>query len=68
MLDKHGIRNIRYRSIGCNSCTEPVRSMASTVSEIIEELQKTVEDERAGRTQDKDKELAMERLRALGYF
>jgi phosphoadenosine phosphosulfate reductase len=40
-----------YRSIGCFPCTEPSPDS---------------EDERAGRSQDKEK--VMERLRSLGYF
>jgi len=68
MEKKHGVRGIRHRSVGCIPCSQPIRSMASSVDEIIEELYKTTEDERKGRAQDKDKELVMERLRALGYL
>jgi len=56
----------RYRSLGCRPCTEPIKSNAKTIDEIIEELKVTKLKERVGRAQDKEK--LMERLRYLGYF
>lgn len=56
----------RYRSIGCRECSLPAASEAKTISEIVRELEDTKTPEREGRIQDK--ELAMERLRALGYM
>ena len=56
----------RFRSIGCKECSVPVNSDAKTIDEIISELEATNSAERAGRMQDK--ELAMQRLRALGYM
>lgn len=56
----------RFRSIGCTQCSVAVPSNASTVDEIIAELETTDRKEREGRVQDK--ELAMQRLRALGYM
>lgn len=58
----------RYRSLGCTQCTVGVESTASTIDEIIEELQTTNTSERAGRMQDKEQEHVMQRLRALGYM
>jgi sulfate adenylyltransferase subunit 2 len=58
----------RYRSLGCTQCTVGVESTASTIDEIIEELQTTTTSERAGRMQDKEQENVMQRLRALGYM
>jgi sulfate adenylyltransferase subunit 2 len=58
----------RYRSLGCTQCTVGVESQASTIDEIIEELQTTTTSERAGRMQDKEQENVMQRLRALGYM
>lgn len=55
----------RFRSLGCQPCTLPISSDASTVDEIIEELKKTKIGEREGRAQDKER--IMRRLRALGY-
>lgn len=57
----------RYRSIGCKFCSNPIDSNASTIKEIIEELKTTKIAERAGRAQDKEKEM-MQKLRALGYM
>ncbi len=58
----------RYRSLGCTHCTVPVKSNAKNVDEIIKELSTTKTEERSGRAMDKEKEAAMERLRALGYM
>ena len=56
----------RYRSLGCAPCTFPIRSNASTVPEIIEELRATQVAERAGRAQDEGR--GMELLRKDGYM
>lgn len=58
----------RYRSIGCESCCNPVASGADSVDKIIEELKTTKVSERSGRAQDKEDVNTMERLRALGYM
>ncbi|MGB8275902.1 MAG: sulfate adenylyltransferase subunit CysD [Alphaproteobacteria bacterium] len=58
----------RYRSLGCAPCTAPIESNASTVDEIILELETTRVSERSGRAQDKEAEDAFERLRAEGYM
>ncbi len=58
----------RYRSIGCQPCTFPVKSDARTVREIIEELRTTKQSERAGRAQDQEGEDAFEKLRRDGYM
>ncbi len=58
----------RYRSLGCAPCTGAIASTASTVAEIIEELENGTGSERAGRAQDRASEDAFERLRANGYM
>ncbi|MFK3979424.1 sulfate adenylyltransferase subunit CysD [Micromonospora sp. NPDC050397] len=58
----------RYRSIGCACCCSPVRSSASTVVEILLDVRRSTEGERAGRAQDKEDAEAMQKLRALGYM
>ena len=58
----------RYRSLGCYPCTFPIKSKASTVREIIEELRTTRVPERSGRAQDKESEDAFEKLRRDGYM
>jgi len=58
----------RYRSLGDEDITHPVPSEATTVAEIIEELETTKIPERAGRAMDHEAEDAFERLRADGYL
>jgi len=58
----------RYRSIGCETCCQPIPSDANTIDKIIQELESTDIAERSGRTQDKEKEYMMQKLRSLGYM
>jgi sulfate adenylyltransferase subunit 2 len=58
----------RYRSLGCYPCTSPIESEASTLDEIITELEETTVSERSGRAQDQVDKHAMEKLRVKGYM
>lgn len=58
----------RYRSLGCAPCTGKVKSNASNLDEIIEELRHTNTSERSGRAQDKEDSYAMQKLRKDGYM
>jgi len=58
----------RFRSLGCMPCTTPIESGASSIDEIISELETTRIPERSGRTQDKEREETMRKLRSLGYM
>lgn len=58
----------RYRSLGDQDITFPVESTASTIAEIIAELENTRVAERSGRAMDHEAEDAFERLRADGYL
>ncbi len=58
----------RYRSIGCETCCEPVVSDADTVDKVVEELKTTKVAERSGRSQDKERAYMMQKLRSLGYM
>lgn len=58
----------RYRSLGCQPCTNPIRSDADTIDKIVEELKVTKISERSGRAQDKESAFTMQKLRALGYM
>ena len=64
-------KGIRYRSLGCAPCTQPVDSTAKNVAEIVEEL-KTGKfskiAERSGRDQDKEDGGGLETLRVEGYM
>jgi sulfate adenylyltransferase subunit 2 len=58
----------RFRSLGCSPITHPIESTASTIDEIIAELEATKTTERAGRTQDHYERNAMQKLRAKGFL
>jgi sulfate adenylyltransferase subunit 2 len=58
----------RYRSLGEKDITFPIASTASTIQEIIAELETTREPERAGRGMDHEREDAFESLRSSGYM
>ena len=59
---------LRYRSLGEKNITVPIASSASSIDEIIAELEATREPERAGRTMDHESEASFERLRTGGYM
>ena len=58
----------RYRSIGCECCCQPIESSADSINKIIKEIENSTISERAGRSQDKEKEYMMQKLRSLGYM
>lgn len=58
----------RYRSIGCETCCNPIDSTAENVDKMIEELETTKIAERSGRAQDKERAYMMQKLRSLGYM
>ena len=61
----------RYRSLGCAPCTNPIKSEAKNVEEVVEELKsgklKNIA-ERSGREQDKEDGGGLEELRKDGYM
>ena len=58
----------RYRSLGDQDITNPIESNASTVAEVIAELETSRTSERAGRAMDHESEDVFERLRVAGYL
>ena len=58
----------RYRSLGDADITSPIESNASSLDEIIAELDTTRISERSGRAMDHEAEDAFERLRTAGYL
>lgn len=58
----------RMRSLGCTYCTGAIRSSATTISEIIEELKFFRRSERENRVIDHDQEGSMELKKREGYF
>lgn len=64
-------KGCRYRSLGCEPCTQPVESNARSTAEIIAELSEgKFKDvaERSGRAQDKEDGGGLETLRREGYM
>ena len=59
---------LRYRSVGCQLCSQPIASPGTSLAELRKELQRHTSGEREGRAQDKEDEYAMEKLRSLGYM
>ena len=62
------VRNVRFRTVGDMSCSAAIESTASTVEEIIAEVQNAQISERGARIDDKWSEAAMELRKAEGYF
>jgi sulfate adenylyltransferase subunit 2 len=58
----------RYRTLGCSPCTGAIRSTATTLPEIIEEMVTFRVSERSGRAIDHDVEGSMEQKKKEGYF
>lgn len=58
----------RFRTLGCYPCTGAIRSSASTVAEIIEEMMTVRISERSTRVIDHDAEGSMELKKKEGYF
>jgi len=58
----------RYRTLGCMPCTGAVESEASTLDEIIQEVEEAKYSERATRVIDHDAEGSMEMKKNEGYF
>lgn len=61
-------KTVRFRTVGDMSCTAAVISEASTVDEIIAEIQASSFSERGARMDDKRSEGAMEERKKIGYF
>ena len=58
----------RMRSLGCTYCTGAIRSSATTVADIIDELKVFRRSERENRVIDHDQEGSMELKKREGYF
>src|SRR5499426_467030 len=58
----------RYRTLGCYPCTGAVRSAATSVRDIIEELEQAKYSERITRIIDHDQDGSMEQKKREGYF
>jgi len=59
---------IRFRTLGCFPLTGAIRSTATTLDEIIDELETATVSERQGRAIDRDQSGSMEKKKREGYF
>jgi sulfate adenylyltransferase subunit 2 len=62
------MQQVRFRTLGCYPLTGAIRSNASTLLEIIEEMLITTTSERQGRVIDHDQGASMEKKKQEGYF
>jgi sulfate adenylyltransferase subunit 2 len=60
--------SIRFRTLGCYPLTAGIKSNASTLSLVIDEILKEKNSERSGRLIDSDKLNSMELKKREGYF
>ncbi len=58
----------RFRSLGCHHCTGAMRSRATTIDQIIEEMFSIQISERSSRIIDYDSDGSMEMKKREGYF
>ncbi|MGV8936260.1 MAG: sulfate adenylyltransferase subunit CysD [Allorhizobium sp.] len=59
---------IRFRTLGCFPLTGAIRSTATTLDEVIAELEIATVSERQGRAIDRDQSGSMEKKKREGYF
>jgi sulfate adenylyltransferase subunit 2 len=59
---------VRFRTIGDATCTGAVRSNASSLDEVIQEVAASRITERGSRADDRRSEAAMEDRKKQGYF
>jgi sulfate adenylyltransferase subunit 2 len=62
------METVRFRTLGCYPLTGAIRSKATTLPEIIQEMLLTKYSERQGRLIDFDEEGSMETKKREGYF
>lgn len=72
-IPKHLLKNakeemVRFRTLGCYPLTGAIKSNASNVEQIIEELLVSKTSERDGRLIDSDENSSMEKKKQEGYF
>ena len=59
---------VRFRTLGCYPLTGAVRSDATTLPQIIQEMLLSTTSERQGRVIDQDADASMEKKKQEGYF
>ncbi len=61
-------QSIRFRTLGCYPLTGAVRSAATTLTGVIQEMLLSTSSERQGRAIDHDQAASMEKKKQEGYF
>ena len=61
-------RIVRFRTLGCYPVTGAIESNASTIDDLIDEMETSQMSERAGRMVDGDRGDSMEAKKRAGYF
>ena len=61
-------RKVRFRTLGCYPLTAAMESEASTLDDVIAEVEATTFSERQGRLIDQDQDASMEKKKLEGYF
>ena len=59
---------IRFRTLGCYPLSGAIKSSATTIEEIVEEIRLATISERQGRLIDSDEVASMEKKKREGYF
>ncbi len=62
------LRSVRFRTLGCYPLTGAIESTASTLADIIHEMEHSRHSERQGRLIDQDAIGSMEKKKHEGYF
>ncbi|WP_375790384.1 sulfate adenylyltransferase subunit CysD [Amphiplicatus metriothermophilus] len=66
--EKPKLEMVRFRTLGCYPLTGAIRSTATTLPEIIQEMLLAKTSERQGRVIDHDQAASMEKKKQEGYF
>lgn len=66
--ERPALKRIRFRTLGCYPLTAGVESSATTVADVISELERASVSERSGRLIDFDQTGSMEKKKQEGYF
>jgi sulfate adenylyltransferase subunit 2 len=66
--ERPATRTVRFRTLGCYPLTAAVESSATTVADIVAEMQAAQTSERSGRLIDHDQSDSMEKKKREGYF
>jgi sulfate adenylyltransferase subunit 2 len=66
--EKPQLRRVRFRTLGCYPLTGAIESDATSLQDIVAEMQTAQVSERQGRLIDSDETASMEKKKREGYF